>query len=405
MSRLLERSEFGPLAGTDLIYFDSAATSLVPRRVVGAMTRYYEEVGAAAGRSAHRPAARATALVEDAREVAAAFLDCAPREVVFTKNATDGINLVAAGLPWRAGDRIVVTLFEHHANLLPWMRLREERGVELEVVPPEADGSYSAKSFAGPLARGDVKLVAFTHRSNVLGTKLPADEICAAARAAGALTLIDAAQSAPHQPIDFGVLDAYFLVMSGHKALGPKSAGVLLVRERAWETLSPARLGGGMVADVNLDGYQPAAPPRCYEAGTYDVASIAGMAEAFRILSEIGMGYVAAHDRALGAQLYDGLRAIPAVTCFGPQDRAARTGTCSFAIENLKPHRAASLYDSLGGIAVRSGHHCALPLATEHLGRREGTVRASLYAYNDASEITRFLEVTEKVCQVAAKGA
>jgi cysteine desulfurase/selenocysteine lyase len=193
--------------------------------------------------------------------------------------------------------------------------------------------------------------------------------------------------------------------MSGHKALGPKSAGVLLVRERAWDVLRPGRLGGGMVADVDLKNFRPAAPPRCYEAGTYDVASIAGLAEAFNVLSELGMGYVAAHDRDLGTLLYDGLQAFPAVTCFGSQDRSARTGTCSFAIENLKPHRAASLYDGLGGIAIRSGHHCALPLATEFLGRREGTARASLYVYNDAAEVARFLEVTEKVCRAASKGA
>lgn len=402
MDRLLAREEFGPLADPDRIYFDSAATSLTPQRVVAATVQYYREVGAAAGRGAHLPAARASALLDDARETVAAFFNCGPDEAVFTKNTTDGINLVAGGLPWEAGDRIVVTLFEHHANLLPWMRLRDERGVVIDVVRPGPDGSFACEDFLPALAAGP-KLVAFTHRSNVLGTTLPATEIIAAARAAGALTLLDGAQSAPHEPVDLDVLDPDFFVMSGHKALGPKGAGVLVARERAWDALRPARLGGGMITDVTLESFRPAYPPTCYEAGTYDVASIHGLAEAFRLLSFVDMESVAAHDRALGARLFEGLRAVEGVTCFGPEDPFERTGTCAFVVDGLSPHRTASLYDSVGNIAVRSGHHCALPLATEFLRRREGTVRASLYVYNDDAEVDRFLDVTARIVDIARK--
>lgn len=399
--RLIDRSEFGPLADSSLVYFDSAATSLTPKRVVEATVRYYQEVGAAAGRSAHLPAVQATALVDDARESTAAFFNCRPEEVVFTKNSTDGINLVAAGLPWKAGDRVVVTLFEHHANLLPWMRLRDERGIILDVARPRSDGTFTVDDFVEPLSRPGVKLLAFTHRSNVLGTTLPAAEIVVAARTVGALTLVDGAQSAPHEPIDLDEIGPDFFVMSGHKALGPKGAGVLVVREQAWDELVPSRLGGGMITDVSLDEFRPARPPICYEAGTYDVPSIHGLGEAFKTLTELDMGRVAAHDRSLGKYLFDGISAITGVNCYGPAEGPGRTGTCAFSIEGLSPHRTASLYDRLGGIAVRSGHHCALPLATEFLGRREGTVRASLYVYNDADEVDRFLEVTEKIAGMA----
>lgn len=188
--------------------------------------------------------------------------------------------------------------------------------------------------------------------------------------------------------------------MSGHKALGPKGAGVLVVKERNFDRLKPARLGGGIITDVTLDAYELADSPACYEAGTHDPAAAAGLAEAFKTLDELGMDRVAEHDRALGTLLYNGLKNIAGVMVFGPSDPTERTGTCAFAIDGVKPPRAAALYDRLGNVAVRSGHHCALPLATEYLGRREGTVRASLYVYNSEEEIERFLEVTERVVAI-----
>jgi cysteine desulfurase/selenocysteine lyase len=400
LGALLNRREIPVLAESELTYFDSAATSLVPRRVLDVVRDYYEKVGAAAGRSAHRRAVHATAIVEDARETVAGFFKCEPEEVVFTKNTTDGINSVAAGLDWEAGDRVVTTLFEHHANLLPWMKLRDERGVEIDVVWPGEDGRFTADSFGEALSKKNVKLLAFTHRSNVLGTELPATDIVKIARGAGVMTLLDAAQSAPHLPIDLSEIDPDFFTMSGHKALGPKGAGALVVKKRNFDRLKPARLGGGIILDVNLDGYELADSPTCYEAGTHDPAAAAGLAEAFKTLDELGMDRVAAHDRGLGAKLYEGLNDLAGVTVFGPEDPAERTGTCSFAIEGLKPHRAAGLYDRLANIAVRSGHHCALPLATEHLGRRDGTVRASLYVYNSEEEVDNFINITERITKM-----
>jgi cysteine desulfurase/selenocysteine lyase len=400
LGALLNRREIPVLAESELTYFDSAATSLVPRRVLDVVRDYYETVGAAAGRSAHRRAVQATGIVEDAREAVAGFFKCEPEEVVFTKNTTDGINSVAAGLDWEAGDRVVTTLFEHHANLLPWMKLRDERGVELDVIRPDEDGRFTAESFAEALLKKNVKLLAFTHRSNVLGTELPAADIIKIARGVGVMTLLDAAQSAPHLPIDLSEIDPDFFTMSGHKALGPKGAGVLVVKKRNFDRLKPARLGGGIIVDVNLDGYELADSPTCYEAGTHDPAAAAGLAEAFKTLDELGMDRVAAHDRGLGARLYEGLRDLAGVMVFGPEDPAERTGTCSFAIDGLRPHRAAGLYDGLANVAVRSGHHCALPLATEHLGRRDGTVRASLYVYNSEEEVDDFIDITERITKM-----
>lgn len=400
MGALLNRREIPVLAESELTYFDSAATSLVPRRVLDVVVDYYEKVGAAAGRSAHRRSVQATAILEDARDAVAGFFKCEPEEVVFTKNTTDGINSVAAGLNWEAGYRVVTTLFEHHANLLPWMKLRDERGVELDVIRPDEAGRFTAGSFAEALSKKNVKLLAFTHRSNVLGTELPAADIVEIARGAGVMTLLDAAQSVPHLPIDLSEIDTDFFTMSGHKALGPKGVGVLVVKKRNFDRLKPARLGGGIIADVNLDGYELADSPTCYEAGTHDPAAAAGLAEAFKTLDELGMDRVAAHDRGLGTRLYEGLKNLPGVTVFGPEDPTERTGTCSFAIDGLKPHRAAGLYDRLGNVAVRSGHHCALPLATEHLGRRDGTVRASLYVYNSEEEVDDFIDITERITKM-----
>lgn len=381
------------LAESSLVYLDSAATSLTPDRVVEAMSLYYGTVGAAAGRGIYRAAARATAAVEDAREVVASFFRCRADEVIFTHNTTDGINLVAWGMDWRAGDRILTTLFEHHANLLPWIRLRDKTGVELEIIKPDKNGFITADAFEGPLARGNVKLVAVTARSNVTGVDVPVGEITARARAAGAMVLIDAAQAAPHVPWDLSVVKPDFFVMSAHKALGPKGGGILFVRREIQDRLSPGRLGGGIVNDVDLETYAFCPPPACYEAGTYDVAGIVGLAEGLKILMEIGMGEVARHDRALGRRLNAGLRATGGVTVLGPDCGGDAPATCSFVFEGLKAHRAASLYDGFAGIAVRSGHHCALPLI-KHYGYPEGTVRVSAYVYNDDAEVDRFLEIT-----------
>lgn len=393
MDRLLSRGDIKLLAESDLLYLDSAATSLTPHRVVEAMSKYYGTVGAAAGRGIYRAAARATAAVEDARGVGASFFNCQSEEIVFTHNATDGINLVAYGLHWQPGDRILTTVLEHHANLLPWVRLVREAGVEMTVIQPDSRGEIAAESFDAPLAAGGVKLVAVTARSNVTGMDPPVAEITSRAHAAGAMVLIDAAQAVPHVPFDLGVMQPDFFVMSGHKALGPKGSGILFVRREIQEQLAPARLGGGMVEDVSLESYRLCAAPERYEAGTYDVPAIIGLAEALTILMELKMDEVARHDRDLGQHLYEGLRAIPRVEVLGPHREADVPATCTFVLADLKPHRAASLYDNLAGICVRSGHHCALPLI-KYYGHPEGTVRASAYVYNDGADIDRFLEVT-----------
>jgi cysteine desulfurase/selenocysteine lyase len=402
MGALLDRRDVPVLAGSELIYFDSATTSLVPMQVLDAVTQYYRKVGAV-GRGTYKLAAQATAMVVNARETAAGFFNCEPEEVVFTKNTTDGINLVAAGLDWNPGDRVVVTLFEHHANLLPWMKLREERGIVLDVVRPGKDGRFDTEIYAETVSKNNVKLVSFTHRSNVLGTELPAADIIEVARGVGAKTLLDAAQSAPHSSINLAEIDPDFFTMSGHKTLGPKGVGLLVVKKRNFDKLKPARLDDGNITGVTLDDYELAESPTRYEAGTYDLGAIAALAKAFKVLHELGMDRVAEHGRTLGSHLYKGMRDIPGVTVFGPEEPAERTGTCAFIIDGIKPHQAAALYDKLRNIAVRSGHHCALPLATEYLGRREGTVRASLYVYNSVEEVDTFLDVTEHIIRISKR--
>ncbi len=397
MEALLPRDEIPFLRDSEINYLDSAATTLAPSRVVDAITRYYTGVGASAGRSAHRSAIKAGIILDNARETVARFFNRRPIEVIFTYNATDAINSIAVGLDWQPGDKIVTTLFEHHANLLPWYRLREKFGIEIEIVNPSNGSYFIAEDFEEVLNRGNCRLLAFTHRSNVLGDELPAREIADIARRYGVLTLIDAAQSAPHMAIDLEDVDPDFFVASAHKMLGPKGVGFLIIKENAYEYLRPGRLGGGIVKDVSFSDYKLSGPPGCFEAGTQNIGGIAGAAEALDILSGIGMGEVERHDRELGAYLYEGLSDIGGIKIYGRTDKAGRTGTCSFTIDGITPHVAASLYDSLGRVALRSGHHCALPVTKEYVKSRKGTVRASLYVYNGRSDIDHFLGVTEKI--------
>lgn len=382
---LLRRSE----NGRPLVYLDSAATSQKPEAVLGTLDDYYRRHNANVHRGVYRLAEEATAVYESAREVLAAFIGSTPEETIFVRNATEGINLVANA--WgranlRAGDAILVTPMEHHSNLVPWQILAAATGAELRYAELLGDGSIDLESVATHLADGRVKLVATTYISNVLGTIVPVDIVSRMAHEAGALYLVDAAQAVPHLRIDVKALDVDFLVLTGHKMLGPMGIGVLHGRRAILEAMPPFLGGGEMIRRVGLDRSTWNDLPWKFEAGTPSVGDAAGLAAAAGYLNEIGLDRVAAHDSMLAGYALQRLEEIPGVRVYGPRERGALV---AFSVEGIHPHDLASLLDEQG-IAVRAGHHCAQPLH-ERLGLA-ATTRASFYIYNEASDVDRLVE-------------
>ena len=381
---ILERD----MGGQRLVYLDSAATSQKPRPVLDAMTQYYETTNANVHRGVYTLAEEATQAYEAARAKVAGFIGApSPRGVVFTKNATEAINLVAhsyarAKLP--AGQAVLLTEMEHHANLVPWLMLREERGVELRFLPIDDTGRLVLHDLDRRLE--GVGLVGVTAMSNVLGTLNPVTEITAAAHAAGALVLVDAAQSVPHSATDVVAMGCDFLAFSGHKMCGPTGIGVLWGREELLDSM-PAFLGGGeMIRDVRLDGWTPNEIPWKFEAGTPPIAEAVGLGAAIDYLSHLGMDAVHAHEQALTgramAMLAD--RHGDDLRIFGPSDPTERGAVLSFAFRDVHPHDLSQVLDS-AGVCIRAGHHCARPLM-----RRLGvpaTSRASFYVYNDDADV------------------
>ena len=377
--------------GKPLVYLDNAASSQKPRAVVEAMTRYYYESHANVHRGAHALSAEATELYEGARAKVARFLNApSEREVVFVRNATEGLNLMARA--WgdafvRAGDRIVVTEAEHHAGLVPWHLLAERVGAEVVGVRLGDDGRLDLDHLR-ELTAGGARVVAVQHMSNVLGIVHPVAEICAVARDAGALSVIDGAQAAPHLPVDVQALGCDAYAVSGHKMMGPTGAGALWARMEVLEATPPFLGGGEMIRKVELDRSTYAAPPMRFEAGTPAIAEAIGLGAAVDYLEALGMGEVWEHDRALARYALERLRGMDGVTLYGPEGDD-RGGVVAFRVAGAHPHDVASALDQ-EGVAVRAGNHCAQPLM-KVLGA-QGTVRASFYAYTTEDEIDRFVE-------------
>jgi cysteine desulfurase/selenocysteine lyase len=384
------RADFPVLS--EVIYLDSAATSLSPEPVLAAMLEYEHVFRANTGRGVHRLAQIATQKFWDAHQKARRFIGAEGGELVFTKNTTEAINMVAWGLPWKKGDRVVTTLLEHHSNLLPWMRARDRHGVDLRIIPPGADGSFDRADFRREITPG-TRLVAITHASNVLGNLVPVREIAEICRDRGALLLVDGAQSVPHVPVDVGELGCDFLCFSGHKMLGPTGTGVLWMRETEIE---PLLLGGGSVEQVTSTGYTLAGGAARYEGGTPNIAGAIGLARAIGYLEALGMEEVRNHERALTRQLIEGLGGIEGVRIYGPGAIPERIGVVSFTVKEMHPHEVAHLLDEEADIMVRSGHHCCMPLMT-HLGVPDGTVRASLHCYNNAEDVGRLVETVRLI--------
>jgi cysteine desulfurase/selenocysteine lyase len=387
------RADF-PLLSKGVIYFDNAATSLTPRQVVDAMARYLLDCRANVGRGSYRLALEATSMYEEVRKKVAKFIGARPTEVAFVKNTTEAINLVAMGLRWRRGENVVTTALEHHSNMLPWIRAARLHGLEVRFARPRRDGTLPVEEFER-LVDESTRIVAVAHVSNVLGTISPVKEIAKIAKSKGALFLVDAAQSAPHMPINVRELGCDFLAFSAHKMCGPPGVGVLYVEERA--QLDPLAVGGGAVADASLDSYELLEKPHAFEAGTPPIGDVIGLGAAIDYLSKLGLENIMKHELELAKKLRELLVEIPDVKVLGPEE--PQTGIVSFSVKDVKAEDVALALGNLD-ICVRAGFHCAIPLVRDFLGERLGVVRASLYLYNTEEEVERFADSLREVVRL-----
>ncbi|KAL1503925.1 hypothetical protein AB1Y20_012386 [Prymnesium parvum] len=376
-----------------LTYLDSAATSHKPSSVIAAMRAHETRDNANVHRGAHTLSVRSTAAYEGARDKVAAFVNAAAREeIVFTRGATEAINLVAAayGARLSAGDEVVLSVAEHHSNLVPWQLLAERRNLTLKYARLDEHECIDAAHLASLLSPR-TKLVAFAHVSNTLGAVAPVEEIVAAAKRVGACVLIDACQSVPHMPVDVQRLGCDFLVASGHKMCGPTGIGFLYGRLELLQEMPPWQGGGEMIADVFLEGSTYAPPPSRFEAGTPPITQAVGLGAAIDYLSSFGMEEVERYEQQLGAYLYRRLSEVPGIRIYGPDPTTGRhrAALCSFNHESVHASDLATFLDQ-DGVAVRAGHHCTQPLHRE-LGAA-GSARASLYVYNTMEEIDTFID-------------
>lgn len=386
--------------GKPLVYLDSAATSQRPRQVIDATTRFYSHYNANIHRAVHQLGAEATEAFEGARAAIARFIGAAaPEEIVFVRNATEAINLVAH--TWGrahigAADRILLTVMEHHSNIVPWQLLARDKRAELHYIDIDDDGYLRPEQIEEGLA-GHPKLVCLTQASNGLGTINEVKEVTRQAHAVGAHVLVDAAQAVPHMPVNVQDLDCDFLAFTGHKMLGPTGIGVLYARRELLEAMPPFLGGGDMIREVHLYEAKWNDLPWKFEAGTSNIAGAIGLGEAIRYLSALGMPQVREHEKALVEYALENLGKIPDVTTYGPRDATRRTGILTFNVADVHPHDAASILDG-EGIAIRSGHHCAQPLI-ERLGVA-ATCRASFYVYTTFEEIDALADGVRRVKEV-----
>jgi len=387
--------------GIRLAYLDSAATSQKPVQVIEAMNQQYRLHNANIHRGIHILAEESTAAYETTRKKVADFIGAAnTREIIFTRNTTESINLVA--LTWgrvnlNKGDTIILTEMEHHSNLVPWQMLASERSLRLEFIPVGDDGLLDMETYR-QLLQLQPKLVTFTHMSNVLGTINPAQEIIRLAHEAGALALVDAAQSVPHFEVDVQALQADFLAFSAHKMCGPTGIGVLYGREKLLEAMPPFLGGGDMIKRVKLRSFIPNELPHKFEAGTPAITEGVGLGAAIDYLNAVGMQAIAAHEQEITGYALERLDEIPGVRTLGP-DIKNKGGVAAFILDGIHPHDVAQILDTQG-IAIRAGHHCAMPLHEKF--NLPASSRASFYLYITFEEIDRLVEAIYKVKEVFA---
>ena len=396
------RKQFPILRDGKLVYLDSAATSQKPETVLDAMDRYYRTINANIHRGVYRIAEEATAAYEDARRRVAKFVGASPREIVFTRNSTEALNLVAYAYGrWtlKAGDALLLTPMEHHSNLVPWQILAAERELELRFIPLTGDGQLDLDALPGLLADGRVKLASVVHISNVLGTINPIDVIAAQVKAAGGVMVVDASQSVPHSPVDVKALGADFVAFTSHKMLGPTGIGVLWGRREILEAMPPFLGGGEMIREVKLTKSEWNELPWKFEAGTMAIAEAVGLGAAVEFLEALGMDAVFAHDRELVAYAMERLPEVPGLTMLGPP-AAKRGGLVAFTMDGIHPHDVATVLDG-AGVAVRAGHHCAMPLH-EALGV-PASARASFHCYSVPEDVDALVAGLHEARRVFAK--
>lgn len=385
--------------GKPLVYLDNGATSHKPRAVIDALVRFYERDNSNVHRGLHALSMRSTDSFEAARARAASFIKAQdPAEIVFVRGTTEAINIVARGLgaTLKPGDVVLTTEMEHHSNLVPWQQVTKATGATLRYVPvlgADGEGGLDLAALDSLLTR-DVKVFAFTHISNTLGTINPAADLCRRARAVGALSVIDAAQSIGHEPLDVQALGCDFLAFSGHKMCGPTGIGVLYGRRALLDTMEPDETGGGMVVSVDYAGARWKPSPERFEAGTPNVAGAVGLAAAMDYIDAVGREQIAAHDHALSAYARQRLAEIPGMRILGPAAGQLRGGIISFALGDAHAHDVVTFADQ-DGIALRGGHHCNQPLMRK-LGL-PSTARASFYLYNTREEVDVLTESLTRI--------
>ena len=378
--------------GQPLVYFDNAATTQKPRQVIDALVHYYEHYNANIHRGIHALAEEATARYEETRQKVADFIGApGPECIVFTRNTTESINLVANAWGRKnlgEGDEIILSTMEHHSNLVPWQMLAQATGAKLRHIDIDDEGRLAGDS-TEQLIGGRAKLVAITHMSNVLGTVNPVRQIAGLAHAQGALLLVDGAQSVPHLPVNVQELDCDFLAFSAHKMLGPTGVGVLYARHELLESMDPFLGGGEMIRRVGLEESTWNDVPWKFEAGTPNIGDVCAFGAALDYLQELGMEQVRAHEVSLAQQALRRLSEVPGITIYGPKSDEARGGIVSFNLEDIHPHDLGTVLDR-HGVAIRAGHHCAQPL----MARLDvvATARASFYVYNKEEELDALIE-------------
>jgi len=385
--------------GKRLVYLDNAATTQRPKSVIDATVDYYSNHNANPHRGVHQLSVEATEAFEGARSKVASFIKASTEEVIFTKGTTESINLVRYG--WgpthiRKGDLIVLTMMEHHSNIVPWQLLARQVGARIEYVSLTEDGKLNMSHFEALMDQSP-SLVAFTHCSNVLGTVNDAAKLAALAKRAGATTVVDAAQSAPHMPVDVGQIGCDFFAFSGHKMLGPTGIGVLYGKKSVLETTEPFEAGGDMIKEVHTTGATWNDLPYKFEAGTQNSAGAVGLGAAVDYLTAIGMERVRDHEETVSAYALEQMGKFPGITVYGPRDARERGGVVSFNMGDIHPHDMASILDE-EGVAIRSGHHCAQPLMD--LLNVPAMSRASFYIYNSFDDVDALMQALSKARNV-----
>jgi cysteine desulfurase/selenocysteine lyase len=379
----------------DLIYLDSACQSLRPQQVIEAMNEYYLEYPACGGRSVHRLATKVSMKIEEAREKVAAFIGCSdPSCIIFTKNCTEALNLVAKGFPFRKGDAVLTTDMEHNSNHVPWLQLVANIGIKHRYVRTPPTGEFDQETFKSALTP-DLRMVSMVHSNNVTGTTIPAREVVKAAHDRNALVMLDGAQSAPHQPIDVEKMDVDAFTFSAHKMLGPSGVGVLYAKKELLEQLQPLISGGGSVGMTDYESVQFLPPPERFEGGLLNYSGIIGTGAAVDYLQRVGMDDISAHEVRLNVIATAGLSDLPSIKFLEPLDPRRRGGLLPFNLKGMTSHDVAMIIDEMANVQIRSGMHCMHPF---FLSRKiDGCARASFYLYNTEEECKLFVDAVKLV--------